>query len=132
MNTHVVQIILRRAKTAHTIIGDMNDCGGSKKTILQESIEEDDWQNIGREDHTHRWGNHQRRIERVITSGGRAWYIEEGWECGRDHTIVAAKVEIQAKVIKRKEINWGGVREREEGTEGERREWAEMGRHTGS
>ena len=99
-------------KRAHTIIGDLNACGGSKKRRLNELIEEEQLNDIGREEHTHGWGNHRCRIDRVLTRGpGRPWFYKEGWECRSDHTIVAAKVMAEAAIIHRTETDWNTVRE---------------------
>ena len=37
-------------------MGDVNCCGGSKKRTLEEWIQEGEYQDIGKEEHTHEWG----------------------------------------------------------------------------
>ena len=98
-NHHEVGACLERMReAAETILGDLNCCGGSKKRVLEEWIEREDWQNIGREDHIHEWGNHRCRIDRVLTRGwGKPWLMEAGWECNSDYTIVAARVDTQCR-----------------------------------
>ena len=99
-------------KRAHTIIGDLNACGGSKKRRLEEFIEMEQVDDIGREEHTHKWGNHRCRIDRVLASGrGKPWVFKEGWECNSDHTIVAAKVRTEAATVESTETDWDKVRE---------------------
>ena len=114
-------------------MGDLNSCKGSKKKVLKEWIEEEGLQDIGKEEHTHEWGNHKCRIDWVLTRGlGKPWWSKEGWECGSNHTIIAAKVDMNAKVVERKQIDWDKVRqwlaEQEEGEGvGEEREWEYIG-----
>ena len=86
---------------------------------------------IGREEHTHKWGKHRFRIDRVLTRGrGRPWFFKEGWECIRDYTTVAARVKIKAATVERTEMDWDKVRkwleEREENQE-ELTEWQMVG-----
>ena len=97
---------------AHTIIGDLNACGGSTKRRLEEFIESEQLDDIGREEHTHVWGNHRCRIDRVLTrSRGKLWIFEEGWECNSNHTIGATKVSAEATTVESRETDWGKVRE---------------------
>jgi len=59
-----------------TIIGDLNCCRGSKNRRLEEFIEEHTMDDIGTIEHTHEWGQHKCRIDRVITKGtGRLWVL---------------------------------------------------------
>ena len=62
---------------ASTIIGDINYCGGSKKRALEEWIEAEELEDIGREEHTHVWGRHKCRIDRVLTTRGESpWFFK--------------------------------------------------------
>lgn len=119
---------------AHTIIGDLNACGGSKKRRLEEFIETEQLDDIGREDHTHVWGSHRCRIDRVLTRRtGKPWVFKEGWECDSDHTIVATKVMAEAAIVERIEKDWNQVREwlagKAESSE-EPTEWQLVGQRT--
>ena len=69
-NPHEVGRILRGiSREAETIIGDLNCCGRSKKRVLEAWIEEEELQDIAREEHTHEWGRHMCRIDRVLPKG---------------------------------------------------------------
>ena len=117
-----------------TIIGDLNYCGGSKKRRLGEFIEEQNLDDIGRIEHTHEWGAHRCRIDRVLTKEkGRPWFFVEGLECKSDHTIVAAKVKTKGVTIKRRETNWDAVTRHTGGRGGQGRteRGTEMGTHRG-
>ena len=93
LNHYQVEDKLRSRSEAEVITGDPNWGGGGKGRRLEEFIEEQQLDDIGREEHTHESGNHKCRIGRVLMEGGgRPWFFKEGWECGSDHTIVAAKV----------------------------------------
>ena len=75
-----------------TILGDFNCCGGSKKRSLEEVMTEFDLDDIGTTQHTHEWGQHKCRINRVFTrDGGRPWAIKEGWGCLSNHTAIGTK-----------------------------------------
>jgi len=79
-----------------TILGDFNCCGGSKKRSLEEVMTEFDLDDIGTTQHTHEWGQHKCRINRVFTrDGGRPWAIKEGWGCLSDHAAIGTKVKLK-------------------------------------
>ena len=79
LNHHEVRTMPGRMASGDTIIGDLTCCAGSKSRRLEEFIETEGWEDIGREKHTHEWGNHKCRIDRVLTRGaGRPWFFEEG------------------------------------------------------
>ena len=61
----------RRIGVADTIMGDLNSCGGSKKSIINEYIGRGELQDSGvpparsdsgKEEHAHIWGSHRCRI----------------------------------------------------------------------
>jgi hypothetical protein len=69
-----------------TVVGDFNCCGGTKKRVLGEIIETEDWDDVGTTKHTHEWGKHRCRIDRVLTrEGEKPRGIEEGWGFLSDH-----------------------------------------------
>ena len=113
---------------AHTIMGNLNTYGGSKKKRLQEYIETQQLDDIGREEHTHVWGNHRCR---VLTNGtGKPWFFKEGWEFNSDHTIVAAKVKTEVTVVDSTETDWDKGRqwlENEEENPEESKAWKIVG-----
>jgi len=79
-----------------TVLGDFNCCGGSKKKSLEEVIADFELDDIGTTQHTHEWGKHKCRIDRVLTrNGGRAWVIKEGWGCLSDHTAIGVRVKLR-------------------------------------
>lgn len=111
LNHHDLARALGGMAIADTIRGDLNACGGSKKRRLEEYIEKEQLDNIGREAHTHVWGNHRCRIGRVLIRGrGTPWVFKEGWECDNDHTVVAAKVKAEAATLECIEMDWDQVR----------------------
>ena len=57
LNHHDLARTLGSMATCHTIIGDLNACGGSKKKRLEELIEKEQLDDIGRDEHTHVWGD---------------------------------------------------------------------------
>jgi len=96
---------------ANTIIGDLN-CGRGKRQKLEEWMEEEEMQDIGTAEYTHRWGAHRCTIDRVITrSNAGPWDIPERWDHGSDHAVIGAKVEIRHSVRKLKRIDWKKVQE---------------------
>ena len=78
-NHHEVKRVLERMdREAETIMGDLNCCGGSKKRTLEGWIQAREYQDIGKEEHTHDWGLHRCRIDRVLTKGqGKPWYLKQ-------------------------------------------------------
>jgi len=94
-------------------MGDFNCCGGTKQRVLQDLIEGGDWEDIGTTQHTHEWGSHKCRIDRVLTrAGGRPFAIKEGWGCLSDHTAIGAKVSLkEEKKVTLTQTNWEKVRE---------------------
>ena len=112
LNNYDVRTMLNKMARGHTIMGDLNCCGGSKRRVLEEFIELGEWADIGKEEHTHQWGNHKCRIDRVLTKGGgRLWFFEEGWECKSDHTIIAVQAVTEAEKVIRTETDWDKVRQ---------------------
>ena len=90
---HKVRLVVTQMMEGDTIIGDLNCCRGTKKRVLEELIESREWDNIRTTQHTYEWGNHNCRIDRVLTrGGGRPWAIEEGWGCLSDHKAVGVKM----------------------------------------
>jgi len=72
-----------------TVLGDFNCCGGSQKRTLEELVRNLDFEDIGTTQHTHEWGQHKCKIDRVLTkSGGRPWVIKEGWGFLSDHAAI--------------------------------------------
>ena len=118
INHHELARALGLMTISHTIMGDLNACGGSPKRRLEKFIETEQLDDIGREDHTHEWGNHRCRIDRVLTRGrGKPWVFRGGWECNSDHTIVATKVSAEAAIVENVQTGWHKVREYLEGEE---------------
>jgi len=95
------------------VIGDFNCCGGSKKKALEGIITELEFDDIGTTQHTHKWGRHKCRIDRVLAkSGGSLWAIKEGWGCLSDHAAVEAKVKLRNReAVKLTRTNWKKVEE---------------------
>lgn len=92
----VRSMILKIIRAMDTIMGHFNCCGGTKKRALEELIEAEHWFDIETIQHTHKWGGHMCRINRVLArGGGRRWAIEEGWGCLRDHKAIGAKVQLK-------------------------------------
>jgi len=94
-----------------TILDDFNCYGGTKKRALGEVIAEFELDDIGTTQHTHEWGKHKCRIDRVLTKGGgRPWAIEEGWGCLSDHTAIGARAELkEAKKVTITRTDWRKV-----------------------
>lgn len=88
-NKHVLRTTLRQMMVEmDTVIGDFNCWSETRKMVLKELIEEEDWEDIETMQHTHEWGNHRCRIDRVPTYEGRreTFEIEEGLGCLSDRS----------------------------------------------
>ena len=57
MNHHELARALGAMGQVDTIIGDLNECGRSKKKRLEQFTQEEQLDDIGREEHTHEWGD---------------------------------------------------------------------------
>ena len=103
LNHHELARALGSMTMAHTIIGYLDACGGSKKRRLEQFID---------------------------TERGKPWFFKEGWECKSYQTIVAAKVRAEAAAVESTETDWDRVREclrqTEENPE-EHKEWEVVG-----
>jgi len=135
MNQHQLREVMSQLMQKDTIIGDLNCCGGTKKKTLEALIEERGWEDIGTTEHTHEWGNHKCRIDRVLTRGGaRPWAIKEGWGCLSDHSAVGVRAQlVDMRHITLKQTDWRKVREYvEKEEEKEKEEKAGIRRQTGS
>jgi len=55
--------LLSMVRELDTIMGDFNCCGGTKKRVLQEIIEAEEWDDIGTSHHTQEWGKHKCKID---------------------------------------------------------------------
>jgi len=96
---------------AHTILGDLN-CSGRKRAKLEQWIEQEEMQDIGTAEYTHKQGAHKCIIDRVLTrTTAKPWDIPERWDHGSDHAIIGTKVELQHTARKLKRIDWERVTE---------------------
>jgi len=110
-NWHTVQTKLETMERegVHTIMGDLN-CSGRKRRKLEEWMEQEEMQDIGTAEYTHRQGAHRCTIDRVITrTSARPWDIPERWDHGSDHAVIGAKIEIRHGTRKMKRIDWEAV-----------------------
>jgi len=133
---------------ADTIMGDFNCCGGTKRRVLEEIIETQQWDDIGTTHHTHEQGKHKCRIDRVLTrvggstsfiqtrSCGRPWVIKQGWGCLSDHSAIGARVKMkEERKLRLTQTNWKKVMEyvqrekelEEKGLEGSRHQYKYTG-----
>ena len=96
-----------------TIMGDFNCCGGSKKKSLEEVVAEFDLDDIGTTQHTHEWGQHKERIDRVLTKArARPWVVKEGWGCLSDYAAIEARVKLKdGEAVSLPQTNWRKVEE---------------------
>lgn len=77
------------------VLGDFNCPEGSKKLTLEDIIAELELDDVCTTQHTHEWGQHKCRIDRVLTKGeGRPWAIKEGWGCLSDHVAIGVRVKL--------------------------------------
>jgi len=129
LNQHQLREALTQLIQKDTIIGDLNCCGGTKKRVLEEMLEQRGWDDIGTTGHTHEKGQHRCRIDRVLTRGqARPWAIEEGWGCLSDHAAVGVRAQLESmRHVKLRQTDWRKVREYVD-REGEREKEIELGR----
>ena len=60
---------LEQMEDTERITGDLSCCGGSKGRKLEVFMAEHDWDDVRTTQHTHTWGKHKCKIDRVFTRG---------------------------------------------------------------
>ena len=92
--TVITRLRTMERQGANTVIGDLN-CNRNKRQKLEEWMEEEEMQDIGTAEYTHKWGAHRCVIDRAITRSNA-----RPWDHGSDHAVIGAKAEIRHNVRK--------------------------------
>lgn len=113
------------ATVGHTIIGDINSCGGRKRQALEQWLENGEWRETSAIQHTHEWRDHKCSIDKILTKHNtRALAVEDSWVANSDHAFIAMEAQSEYQKVKRYTTDWDAVKKwAEENSAKEGREW---------